>query len=116
VGSATGAERENRKTYRRRVFEGLFRRHALEKLAAKPEFMSALADRTDPIHGPLQSPFTRYILDARPQMVPLRTGAEIEFWISETITWFGHGESSPECQSFWMEALDNRKKPTETFP
>jgi hypothetical protein len=91
--------------FRADVFAALFRRFRMPDLAADEMLMRDLATRTHPSQR-LRSPMARLCRgeSLRNHAVRLRTGAEIEQWIQESILFHSRSGGEPEHPEFWREA------------
>lgn len=96
--------------YRARLFQAFFRKFGLGDLATDGELADELARRTHPaLYGAVPAPTAR--LDPRGRLgalrANLRTGADIEAWISETILFHASavGPEAVRRVEFWRAAL-----------
>jgi hypothetical protein len=96
-------------TYRSDVFTALFYRFGLARLAADGELMSDLARGTDASmrQSPLPSPAALRSPGGplASQVVWLRTGADIEHWISDMLYLHSDRRPPPEDPGFWRSAV-----------
>jgi hypothetical protein len=95
--------------YRCRVFAALLRRFCLPQLAEDPDLVLHLARETHPDLRPLPlwSPMTRRVPDSfRDHAVTLRTGSEIESWMTETLLLHQEGTGfTTDDPLFWRDAV-----------
>jgi len=94
--------------HRQAIFQALFRRFALAEVADDEQLIETLARKTHPSTGisRLMSPIARKSRKGclASHIVFLRTGADIEEWMRETI-FLHNGEGSPRASEFWYDAL-----------
>jgi serine/threonine protein kinase len=102
--------------YRSAVFEAIFRKFGLGVIASDAQLMAALSGQTEPNVGlrNMMSPVARRCHNSSlgGHTTLLRTGADIQNWIQETILLFG-GANSPETPSFWYDALKEAEQAKE---
>ncbi|MBN1138321.1 MAG: AAA family ATPase [Anaerolineae bacterium] len=93
--------------YRANVFGALFAKCGLGRLAAEADFLKDLARESDPFRGPLFSPLARVYPDTElgRHKISLVTGADIERWIVDTITFNGCDPDRLDSMQFWREAM-----------
>lgn len=96
------------RAYRTAVFAAIFRKFGLDLLASDMEFMTTLANGTHPAdHVPLRPIARKY--PERPlgtYTTELRTPADIESWIAETIYLHYSETDKPESVDFWLKAIE----------
>ncbi len=84
------------------IFTALFHRFALDDLAQDRPLMEMLASRTT---APLASPLSRWSGDTD-ERVHLLSGADIEYWLYETILLHGRA-TQPLDRQFWLDAVQD---------
>jgi hypothetical protein len=94
--------------YRTRVFAAVFGRCGLPALAGDVELLHRLAELTRPgrLTRPLPSPLARRWPELFPgHVAELKTGAQIEAWVHETITLFDSPTDPAHARDFWWHAV-----------
>ncbi len=96
------------RAYRTAVFVAIFRKFGLDLLASDMEFMTTLANGTHPTDHKLLRPIARKYPE-RPlgkYTIELRTPADIESWIADTIYLHYSEINKPESSEFWLKAIE----------